>query len=1135
MPESLPADAPRTPSVANGPADEATTLPPGPVDEATTLPPSPPQPDDLPASGPAVPGYEILGELGRGGMGVVYRARQVKLNRPVALKMILAGGHAGPDELARFQAEAEAVGRLQHPNIVQIHEVGESEGRPFFSLEFVAGGSLASRLDGTPWPAPQAARLVETLAGAMHAAHQQGIIHRDLKPANVLLAADGAPKITDFGLAKRLDPEAVGQTESGAILGTPSYMAPEQAGGRTKEVGPAADTYALGAILYELLTGRPPFRAATALDTILQVIADEPAAPTDLNAKVPRDLETVCLKCLRKEPAKRYASAAELADDLRRYQNGEPIRARPVGAVEKAAKWARRRPAAAAALAASLAALVLLAAVAALAPFAWVQMRAAEVNLGKANEEAEHARESAATAETRRQEAVAARDRARRSAYAITVRQAWEEWDANRPWRAAQYLDEADPELRGWEWGHLYQRMHADERTFRHTGSVASLAFSPDGKRLAAGGYDRRARVWDVATGEEVLALPAHVLAVKHIAFGPDGSRLVTLAAFPGGSTESAVHLWDGATGRQLLHLPGHSEPAFGPDGKLLATAQGRKNVAVHDAATGGAVSSFAVPEGVREGPYFLPGGKHVLLKDGKGAVRLWDAATGKEGESLSTKYQTPNLKIVPGAGGRWRGVVRVVNGPAVGLQLVDLETGQAVVAVAVTGDPLDGDGTYSPDGKLVARDEGAGGVALRTLRGAGPNPPPRKLAAPDFARPEFVFSPDGKWLVAFSYVARGEGRGVVRLWDTATGREGRRLRGHLDSVSAAQFTPDGKWLATASVDGTVRLWHPSSDPAVRTLPAYRGVALSLAFRPDGRVIGTGGLDRAVRLWDAATGEKLRELPGEAVAFHPANRTVAVSGTEYPAGQPRKAEYVVRLYDGETGEPGRVLKGHTAWVRALAFSPDGALLATAGGNGASSPGEGKLWDLAAGAEARALEGLQDHVLSLAFNADGSRLATAGGGDVVEEGKVVRTWGTVQVWDPATAREVLRLPPQPGWVLGVAFSPDGELLATAGRDGTVRLWSAADGQEVRLLKGHDGPVVAVAFSPDGQRLASAGDDGAVRLWDVLSGKELAAPQLGRAVQQLAFSPDGKWLATASNGGLGRPPGEVTFWQATYPPR
>jgi hypothetical protein len=305
----------------------------------------------------AIPGYAVLGELGRGGMGVVYKARQISLNRVVALKMILAGSHAGTAELARFRTEAEAIARLQHPNIVAVHEVGEHEGLPFFSLEFCPGGSLEAKLAGTPRPPAEAAALLETLARAMEAAHQKGIVHRDLKPANVLLGEDSTPKITDFGLAKKLD--TAGQTQTGTVMGTPSYMAPEQAEGR-REVGTAADVYALGAVLYECLTGRPPFKGATPLDTLVQVVKEEAVPPHFLQPKVPRDLETICLKCLHKDPARRYASAEALADDLRRFQGGEPIVARPVGRAERLWRWCRRRPGWAALIAVSALALLTL-------------------------------------------------------------------------------------------------------------------------------------------------------------------------------------------------------------------------------------------------------------------------------------------------------------------------------------------------------------------------------------------------------------------------------------------------------------------------------------------------------------------------------------------------------------------------------------------------------------------------------------------------------------------------------------------------------------------------------------------------------------------------------------------------------
>ncbi|HJZ53605.1 MAG TPA: serine/threonine-protein kinase, partial [Gemmataceae bacterium] len=286
-------------------------------------PPRPPAGADL----PRIPGYEVEAVIGRGGMGIVFRARHLRLNRPVALKTMLAGAYASPRERKRFQREAEAVAGQRHPNVVQIYDIGDVDGRPYFTMELVDGGSLFQKLAGTPQPVHQAAQLAATLAGAVQAGHAAGIVHRDLKPANVLLTADGTPKISDFGLARRLG-DGAGVTQTGVAVGTPSYMAPEQARGRSSGVGPAVDVYALGAILYELLTGRPPFRAEAEAETLQQVISENPVPPSRLNATVPRDLETICLKCLNKAPPKRYPSCQDLADDLRRWLEGEPIRGR---------------------------------------------------------------------------------------------------------------------------------------------------------------------------------------------------------------------------------------------------------------------------------------------------------------------------------------------------------------------------------------------------------------------------------------------------------------------------------------------------------------------------------------------------------------------------------------------------------------------------------------------------------------------------------------------------------------------------------------------------------------------------------------------------------------------------------------
>ncbi len=498
---------------ADGSADLGQTLPPAAaVDLQATLPPAPESSGDAPEQVPPLPGYEVLAELGRGGMGVVFKARHLGLGRVVALKMILAAGYASAEERQRFRTEAEAIARLQHPNIVAVHDFGEHDGKPYLSLEFCPQGSLDRKLNGTPLPPQQAAALVALLAAAMQAAHQQNVIHRDLKPANVLLTADGTPKVTDFGLAKKLD--EAGQTASGAIMGTPSYMAPEQAGGQGKAVGPAADVYSLGAILYECLTGRPPFKAATPLDTILQVVSDEPVPVRQLQPKCPRDLETICLKCLRKEPQKRYASAAELADDLGRYQVGEPITARPVGRLERAVKWVKRNPVVTGAALAVVLALVGGTTVSSL------KYREAEAARFAANDaldrEAKRVKERDAALED-------ARHQLANSSFLLAVAAC----DNRDVAVARQRLVSIEEKHRGWEW-HYFRRQATGGifTLYGHVAPVLSVAFSPDGSRLVTGSEDQTAKVWDARTGNSLLELKGHTEKVSSAAFSPDNLAL---------------------------------------------------------------------------------------------------------------------------------------------------------------------------------------------------------------------------------------------------------------------------------------------------------------------------------------------------------------------------------------------------------------------------------------------------------------------------------------------------------------------------------------------------------------------------------------------------------------------------------
>jgi WD40 repeat protein/predicted Ser/Thr protein kinase len=1114
---------------------------------------------------PAVPGYEVLRELGKGGMGVVYLARQVALKRLVALKVIRGDARAGPESRERFRAEAEAVARLKHPNIVQIYEVGERGGRPFFSLEHVEGGSLARRLAGTPLPAFQAARLVELLARAVHAAHQRGIVHRDLKPANVLLApsdrftalllggpGDGLfePKVADFGLAKQLD-EAEGHTEAGAILGTPSYMAPEQADGLAREVGPGADVYALGAILYECLTGRPPFKGATALETLEQVRRHEPVPPRRLQPRVPIDLETVCLKCLEKLPARRYVSALDLAEDLRRFQADEPIRARPADLPARALKWVKRRPAAAGLLAVTLASLLAL---------GGYYLDAAQ----------------------RRDELVSQTEHRRREQFAhqLTLAASLHERDPDGALDLLEDSRTCPPELRDFAWGYLHRLCSRRRRVFR--GFSPPLAFSPDGRSLALlrrrTSAPQQVVLWDLHSGRERTTLPLPPGCVAHaLAFTPDGRTLAVAgvrsnlqrrtgvsrvrvamlfdvatglerlsrqrpatgdlhAVFTADATamlisryevkadrksaSRVVTLWDVTTGGQRdLHRDRHRESgtslfasmsvplALSPDGKTLAL------VGMKVEGPGGAsLPEFSIgrwevtgePARLRHtlagklgnihSIAFSAGGTALAVGRSDGVVKVYDVAAGQERASFRRTLPVHHLAFAPDG----RALAASGNGAMTLWNLSGQKEVTTFRRFGVLRAPV-----FAPEGQTLAAD-GPGGVQLRDVA------PSHKQSAVEGYSAEFrslTFAPDGRTLAGAS-----DRHGEVRLWDASSGRLRQTLvlgKPRQDPplrVLRSFFAPDSRLLVTVveqmigrdSVHRSVRLWDVRTGRERAALAPDEGPLTPVGFTPDGKALVSGDPGGNVRLWDVETLHPQAgfKVPGT-IAQAAVGGGLVATAEDLSGG--KGGRFVVRLSDVGTGQERGTLKG--AMVP-LVFDPAGRFLACTGRKrrvsqkGAASRWDGSLvrvWDVAAGRERASLRA----TTPLLFSPDGSVLACRS-----QRSQFVG----VTLWDVLSGRKRAELA---GTVL--AFSTDGRTLATAaaggpGGWGAVVLWDTATGQRRATLQGHNGTVVALGFADGGRTLCSAGTDGAVRLWeaDAWQGGEPGQP--GTAEEDGSVLPD-----------------------------
>jgi WD40 repeat protein len=1078
---------------------------------------------------PSIPGYDILSEVGKGGQGVVYKAWHQGLKRHVVLKMIRPDRSLSEAEQKRFETDANTISQFQNPHIVQIHDIGKwkpegsEQSLPYFVLEFCPGGSLARKLAATPQQPTEAAKIVETLARAVQVAHDKNIIHRDLKPANVLIDADGRLKITDFGLAKKLDD--AGQSYSGAIFGSPPYMAPEQATGRTREVGKAADVYALGAILYECLTGRPPFKGASDLDTLFQVVHDDPVPPSGLQPKVPRDLETVCLTCLHKERARRYGSAAELADDLGRFLCGEPILGRRAAAWERAARWVRRHP--------SRAALTAVGAVAVLASVGLVvglvynrELEGANGRLAQALDDVQNEKKETERQRTRAREAEA---KARRFLYDARMALVQRAEQEKQPRRVVQLLRSLIPEspdqedLRGWEWHHLWRKYHGEQSQLHgHRGAVTAVAFSPDGKLLASGSADQTIKLWDTATGKEVFTLKGHRDRVTGVTFSPDGKRLLSASA------DKTAKIWD-VTTKELLSQASHQTRvtcvAFSRDGRHAASGSDDGIVLVWDAQTGQTVTTFRGETGAF--PAFTEGARACAYQVGR-TVGLIGSSQG-EGPLLATSelfrsaQQYVRMAVTGVAFGpdgktvasmsRYRGVSGATG------EVVFFGPGGEIIGVPALWSDLGGQDVLrlggKQDGASVAFNSDGKHLATREVLTAGRDQPPTAVLLWDLDSPNvplslqghtglitcLAFSPNGKYLASSSLDQ------TVRIWDVAAGKETSVLPEEA-GVLAVAISPDARRIAVGSEEGTVRLWTPPGNEVLNLSPG--GALNNVVFSPDGRRLAASSSNGAVTVWDTGTGEKLRRFAASQylrVAWSPDGQILGVGG---------------RFVDLLTGESRRTLPVSED-LYGTAFSPDGKLFATATGLGGSA----RVWDRGTGACLNTFTSGRGWSSCVAFSPDGKWLAAGSGGMNRSSSPV----GSLNVWDLRTSQRVFSFDDMAKSVWGVAFSPDGKRLAAATgyygtRDpGEVRVWDTTTGSELYRLKGHVDCVWSVTFNPDGCRLASAAGQwgrgtlpGEVKVWDMNTGQEVYTLRgHARVVHGVAFSPDGRRLATASADG------------------
>ncbi len=1027
---------------------------------------------------PSIPNYEVLAELGRGGMGIVYRARHLTLGREVAIKMLLTPALQSEADRKRFHLEAETVAQLHHPNIVQLFEIGEIAGQPFLVFEYVAGGNLQQKLAGRPQPPREAAALVEVLARAVHTAHTQHIIHRDLKPANVLLADApgsryGFPKLTDFGLAKQLGAHSAGLTRS--LSGTPAYMAPEQVTGalpdKDRHVTPATDVYALGVILYEMLTGRPPFLSPDWMVTLLQVERAEPVSPRILQPATPRDLETVCLKCLEKDPARRYATAADLADDISRYLNGEPTVARPLSRVGRVAKLVRRYP-----LVASLTGVVVVTLVAGAlsALLLWQSAVTARNDLQGALSNLQ-----GALSEVRNEHS-----QAELSLYFGRIAQSVLLWEAGDSEQARELLASCEPgpgqaDLRGWEWRYLEHMFHPEVNVRRFPFWVNDLALlpaapdQPDELAVAVGKPQ-----WTLA----YRPVPEDGLA-GFVRFDDSAPFMNSSAPLPGGCLCLAVQV----------------------DGPLIAWGTSSGHIVVMDQHSGRHVRTIALKSSV-SCLRFMAGGDRLISSHVDGALRVLNPVTGEQVLKLNARTGTHCIFAVNPHGTRL-----ACGGNAGKLQFFELPSGKPIGDLvpfrsAITSLAFSPDGTTllsgGLDGTIVAWD-------VDTRRES------RRLEDHSGAIYSIAFRPDGKMF------ASGGADRVVRLWDIGLTKPILLFRGHFATVRSLVFSRDGRRLASGSQDHTLRVWNTSVDPRGLVLPFHHRLN-AIAFDETQSVltIRADHMDGGIKAWSLPTAEKVSQFaaPRHGRAPYPIRyadflnrgRTLAAvlsadprslmfidaaTGQRLDRAIPARApiqslaadpsgrwllwaesvdgnETLIRRWDEQTQHEDEPIRLNVRRIHSLAFDPGQGRIAAVVDLPAPAP-ENSLWIVDAAGREPPHELCRATTMSggLTFNTRGNLLAAA----VDEKILVFRT----DTW------ELLHRIPSLVYVTSVTFSADDRRLAAVGYDSVVILADPATGTRILQLgslrpnRPDDMACNArIAFSSDGNWLVSTNWDGSL---------------------------------------------------------